>query len=214
MKREVNYSNWREELREVVDVPPIEPKTPKTPRREVKENEKVNNKVVINPTMAEANEVFKELGGTVIEIQETEMNMSSKQLELLQRKAKIDQDIAKERTNSLKKIKVEGAKKTGIDVEKADMGEVIDDFKKSDAPQFKGKSKEKRREMAIAAKLQANEDISDAMNAVTASLPKKALMKGGTRKPVSPEEKRRRYTNYLKNTKKDDPYRSRPGESD
>ena len=34
-----------------------------------------------------------------------------------------------------------------------DMGDVIKDFYKSDAPQFKGKSKEKRREMAIAAKL-------------------------------------------------------------
>jgi len=33
------------------------------------------------------------------------------------------------------------------------MGAVIDDFYKSDAPQFKGKSKAKRREMAIAAKL-------------------------------------------------------------
>lgn len=33
------------------------------------------------------------------------------------------------------------------------MGDVIDDFYKSDAPQFKGKSKKKRREMAIAAKL-------------------------------------------------------------
>lgn len=33
------------------------------------------------------------------------------------------------------------------------MGDVIDDFYKSDAPQFKGKSKAKRREMAIAAKL-------------------------------------------------------------
>lgn len=33
------------------------------------------------------------------------------------------------------------------------MGDVIDDFQKSDAPQFKGKSKAKRRQMAIAAKL-------------------------------------------------------------
>ena len=38
------------------------------------------------------------------------------------------------------------------------MGDVVKDFYKSDAPQFKGKSKKKRREMAIAAKLQANED--------------------------------------------------------
>lgn len=34
-------------------------------------------------------------------------------------------------------------------------GEVIKDFEKSDAPQFKGKSKEKKRQMAIAASLQA-----------------------------------------------------------
>ena len=37
----------------------------------------------------------------------------------------------------------------------ADMGDVIKDFQTSDAPQFKGKSKEKLRQMAIAAKLTA-----------------------------------------------------------
>jgi|TARA_Y100001951_G_C11128739_1_gene177015 hypothetical protein len=35
------------------------------------------------------------------------------------------------------------------------MGKYIDDFQDSDAPQFKGKSKEKRRQMAIAAKMNA-----------------------------------------------------------
>ena len=45
------------------------------------------------------------------------------------------------------------------------MGSVIKDFYKSDAPQFKGRSKEKRREMAVAAKLEAergpqNEDVA------------------------------------------------------
>ena len=45
-----------------------------------------------------------------------------------------------------------------MNMKKADMGDVVKDFYKSDAPQFKGKSKEKRREMAIAAKLQADED--------------------------------------------------------
>ena len=44
-----------------------------------------------------------------------------------------------------------------MDLKKADMGDVIKDFYKSDAPQFKGRSKEKRREMAIAAKLEADE---------------------------------------------------------
>jgi len=38
------------------------------------------------------------------------------------------------------------------------MGDWIDDFYKSDAPQFKGKSKEKRRQMAIAAKLGAMDE--------------------------------------------------------
>ena len=38
------------------------------------------------------------------------------------------------------------------------MGAWIDDFQKSDAPQFKGKNKEERREMAIAAYLDAKVD--------------------------------------------------------
>jgi|ETNmetMinimDraft_21_1059911.scaffolds.fasta_scaffold00084_4 phage pi2 protein 07 len=48
-----------------------------------------------------------------------------------------------------------------IDIEKADMGDVVDDFYKSDAPQFKGKSKKKRREMAIAAKLSAEDEMEE-----------------------------------------------------
>jgi hypothetical protein len=44
-----------------------------------------------------------------------------------------------------------------MDMSKADMGDVIKDFQKSDAPQFAGKSKEKRREMAIAAKMKSEE---------------------------------------------------------
>ena len=41
------------------------------------------------------------------------------------------------------------------------MGDVIDDFQKSKAPQFKGKSQEKRRQMALAAKLskESTEDL-------------------------------------------------------
>ena len=45
-----------------------------------------------------------------------------------------------------------------MNLKKADMGDVIDDFRSSDAPQFKGKSMAKKRQMAIAAKLQANEE--------------------------------------------------------
>jgi hypothetical protein len=42
-----------------------------------------------------------------------------------------------------------------LNLKTAEMGEVIKDFQKSDAPQFKGKTKEERRQMAIAAKLTA-----------------------------------------------------------
>jgi len=52
--------------------------------------------------------------------------------------------------------------KEGMDLAKADMGDVIKDFRKSKKPQFKGKSDEKIRQMAIAAKLEAerqNEEV-------------------------------------------------------
>ena len=48
-----------------------------------------------------------------------------------------------------------------IDLKKADMGEVIKDFRKSDAPQFEGKSEEKKRQMAIAAKLDAEDSMKE-----------------------------------------------------
>ena len=44
-----------------------------------------------------------------------------------------------------------------INMAKAKMGDVIKDFQQSDAPQFRGKSQEKRRQMAIAAKMAAEE---------------------------------------------------------
>jgi len=62
------------------------------------------------------------------------------------------------------------------------MGDVITDFYKSDAPQFQGKSKEKRREMAIAAKLTAergpqNESATEKpMSAAELSLQKRKAL--------------------------------------
>ena len=46
-----------------------------------------------------------------------------------------------------------------MDLKKADMGDVITDFRKSDAPQFKGKSDKKIQKMAVAAKLNAMEAL-------------------------------------------------------
>lgn len=48
-----------------------------------------------------------------------------------------------------------------INIAKAKMGDVIKDFRDSDAPQFKGKSDEKRRQMAIAAKLEADRGVKE-----------------------------------------------------
>ena len=64
-------------------------------------------------------------------------------------------DLFDELPESPKEEKVEV--KESIDLKKADMGEVIKDFRQSSAPQFKGKSKKKKQEMAVAAKLQAEE---------------------------------------------------------
>jgi len=64
-----------------------------------------------------------------------------------------------------------------MDMKKADMGDVVDDFKKSDAPQFQGKSMAKRRQMAIAAKLQANEEQKQdlKLSAVSEGIDQKVL---------------------------------------
>ena len=59
---------------------------------------------------------------------------------------------------ALQWIKQQKAARMNEDIKKMDMGDVIKDFQKSDAPQFKGKSKKKKREMAIAAKLSAMDE--------------------------------------------------------
>ncbi len=48
-----------------------------------------------------------------------------------------------------------------INIARTKMGDVIKDFQDSDAPQFKGKSMEKRRQMAIAAKLEADRGVKE-----------------------------------------------------
>jgi hypothetical protein len=64
--------------------------------------------------------------------------------------------------------------KEGIDIEKADMKDVIKDFQSSDAPQFKGKSDKKKKEMAIAAKLSKEEvEIEEASKSDIQSFGKK-----------------------------------------
>ena len=65
-----------------------------------------------------------------------------------------------------------------INMAKAKIGDVIKDFKDSDAPQFKGKSDEKRRQMAIAAKL-SNEEVEQTDEELTGNQHKIDANKNG-----------------------------------
>ena len=160
------FHSWRDEIREVVDVPSSEPQTDDMMDKEVKEK-KVKNKVIINPPQA-VTEAFAELGGTIIEMAEVDeayyggeeqrkkdekKAAYEKQLKRMLPKRAFDQ-MGREIDPRSGKLKEENIEEV-LNMKKADMGDVVKDFYKSDAPQFKGKSKEKRRQMAIAAKLEA-----------------------------------------------------------
>ena len=79
-------SNWREELREVVDE--IEPKAEK----KVKEGKGINNKIVINPKLDEA---VKELGGELLEVTETDKKEEPKEDPSLKQKEKMASQMKK-----------------------------------------------------------------------------------------------------------------------
>ena len=159
-----NHSNWREDLREVVDIESSEPETEE--KSEVKiGDKKVTNKITINPVMKEA---FGEIGAFVMEVTELEEEEvdpeQKKQLKNKERMMRKQQMLSQQRIQMQKQGRLPMGHSEGLDMKKADMGEVITDFRKSDAPQFKGKSKKKRREMAIAAKLNTEEkSVKDQM---------------------------------------------------
>jgi len=100
----------------------------------------------------------KEFHGTDEELQESfltflETDWKNNALIL---KEKYEGDMDKKTFSNLRK--------EGIDIKKSSMKDVIKDFQKSDAPQFKGKSDEKKKEMAIAAKLSKEEVEVDEAN--------------------------------------------------
>lgn len=84
-----------------------------------------------------AQHLNKAIGRAAMRAEETEMEFTQEELQLIEQFIEIAEKM---------------------NMSKASMGDVIRDFKKSDAPQFKGKSEEKRRQMAIAAKLQADRE--------------------------------------------------------
>ncbi len=152
-----NHSNWREDLREVVDIESSKPET--EAKSEVRiGDKKVDNKITINPVMKEA---FGEIGALVIEVTELEEEEvdpeQKKQLKAKEQMMRKQQMLSRQRIQMQKQGRLPMGHTEGLDMKKADMGEVITDFRKSDAPQFKGKSDKKKQQMAIAAKLNAEE---------------------------------------------------------
>ena len=110
-----------------------------------------------------------ELKTEEVEIKEGELAGDYKKLDKLQSEIRALMDKGKDpRSEPLKSLIKKADALTdklyrreeveeGIDIKKASMGDVIKDFQSSDAPQFKGKSDKKKKEMAVAAKLAADE---------------------------------------------------------
>lgn len=178
-----NYSNWREDLREVVDIESSEPET--EGKSEVRiGDKKVDNKITINPVMKEA---FGQIGALVLEVTELEeesdpqQKQKQQQLENQEQMMRKQQMLSGQRIQMQKQGRLPMGHSEGLDMKKADMGTVIKDFYKSDVPQFEGKSKKKKQQMAIAAKLNTEEkSVKDQMDASA------EYWKKNPRKPYKP----------------------------
>ena len=79
-----------------------------------------------------------------------------------------------------------------LDPKKHDAGDYVKDFKKSKAPQFKGKSPEKRRKMAIAAYLDAKDKMDEGSESWAAGYKRRVV------KTTKPEHKKKGYNWRIK----------------
>ena len=86
-------------------------------------------------------------------------NVQRRQLQLDRKKLEIRKKLMSQKQTSAADSTVASEEVEQVDeklnLKKANMGDVVKDFYKSDAPQFKGKTKKERQKMAIAAKLTA-----------------------------------------------------------
>ena len=109
------------------------------------------------PFMATDTSKINELSLSLKDLQKSGLNVSRNEID------KLKKELEALKLNVNKKVSMEVLDKD------ADAGDYIDDFEKSDAPQFKGKSKEKRKDMAIAAYLsKKDEAVSPAQQAAIA----------------------------------------------
>ena len=106
-----SFSNWRDDLREVVDSD-----TPEQNVKEIKDKKGIKNKVIINPTIPES---LQEIGGELIDIREIDESasiaLSPQELAIQKKKSQLDIRLAKKRQQSMNKIK-----KDAVDIEKQD----------------------------------------------------------------------------------------------
>ena len=99
-----------------------------------------------------------------------------------------------------------------LDLKKDSMGDVIKDFYKSKAPQFKGRSKEKRREMAIAAKLTAERGPqTEGLRTSILTSPKAMKRIADNDKKNKEQDKRMKFGKFVQKAK-DAKDRLKPGE--
>ena len=151
---------------------------------------------------------------------EVKENVADLQLRRAKMVGRLDMRIAKERAKTAKKAETsqndlnKDSVTEKVDMKSADMGDVVKDFYKSDAPQFKGKSKKKRREMAVAAKLNAEEmSVADQLRVSQEYFKKRAARSPEEKKSEKESHIKSRAATYAKH-KQPDPYKSRAGESD
>ena len=108
-----SFSNWRDDLREVVDSD-----TPEQNVKEIKDKKGIKNKVIINPTIPES---LQEIGGELIDIREIDEStsaaiaLSPQELAIQKKKSQLDIRLAKKRQQSMQRIK-----KDAVDIENQD----------------------------------------------------------------------------------------------
>ena len=106
-----SFSNWRDDLREVVDSD-----TPEQNVKEIKDKKGIKNKVIINPTIPES---LQEIGGELIDIREidesADVALSPQELAIQKKKSQLDIRLAKKRQQSMQRIK-----KAAVDIENQD----------------------------------------------------------------------------------------------
>ena len=141
-KEEIESSNWREELKEIIDMPSTGLKPRKRPRTDVKSQEKItekpiNNKVIINPTvgqvMASFDHELQSMGGQLLEVLEVKESIvdqvppSPQELLIQKRMANLNMRLARKNREKLGKIK-----KTDLDTSKKGVKEELSDRAKKE----------------------------------------------------------------------------------